>query len=516
VAVEQIPLSQVSRQPDAGPSVSATGGDQSGRPVAPAYMTIAADGAVADWNEQAERMFGWNRQEVSGRLLADTVVATGSAALVAATAARLLAQALGPAGGQRLELDARNRHGLTFPVEIVLWASPQDGTTVVSALVTDISERRRTEDHLHRMASLVQALDEAVLGVSLDGRILSWNTGAARSFGYKGFEVIGLDMAVLVPEERRSEVARWWARLRDGAGAQSHETVGVRRNGVRIDVAVTISPIRGDGDVATGASVIVRDITAQRWTADTLESTLRSLEEALKAAQASEARCRRFLADAAHQLRTPIAGIRACSETLLRGAPPDQRDHLLLDVVRETARASRVMTGLLRIARADDDGALRFTACDVAAVCADEVARCRAVAPALDVDLRTPVGHQFRPVLDANVVREVLANLLDNARRHAVRRIEVIIKVSEGDVEIHVRDDGPGIPADAVERAFERFISLDGHGGSGLGLPIARDLAQAHGGDLTYDGEFVLCLPGRPEAMDCGGSAWPRSSPSAS
>jgi len=86
--------------------------------------------------------------------------------------------------------------------------------------------------------------------------------------------------------------------------------------------------------------------------------------------------------------------------------------------------------------------------------------------------------------------------------------------VREGVVEVRVRDDGPGIAAAAVEQAFERFISLDGHGGSGLGLAIARDLARAHGGDLTYDGGFVLCLPPRPSAVDCGGSAWPRSSPS--
>lgn len=89
-----------------------------------------------------------------------------------------------------------------------------------------------------------------------------------------------------------------------------------------------------------------------------------------------------------------------------------------------------------------------------------------------------------------------MANLLDNARRHAHSRIDVVITPGRDRIELRVADDGPGVPVELTERVFGRFVSLDGLGGSGLGLPIARDLARACGGDLTYeDGGFVLHLP---------------------
>ncbi len=505
-------MSQVTHRSDAGPPAGSgqpgAGPPDGGGDVQAAYVASDRSGVIVDWNDQAEEMFGWARHEATGRLLAETLAAAPS--VLATTASHLLELGQGPAGGRRMEFEARNRHGLAFPAEATLWATPGGGSPALHVLVNDISERRRNQVHLYRMARLVNALDEAVLGISPDGLILSWNFGAASTFGYKSFEVVGRDLSVLVAPERRAEVSGWWTDLRNRASARSYETVGVRRNGVLIDLAVTVSPLRDGGDVAAGASVIARDITEQRWTADTLESTLRSLEDSLKTCRESEASSRRFLADAAHQLRTPIAGIRACAETLLRGAPPEQQDHLLLDVVRETSRASRVMTGLLSMARVDQGEILTFQECDVVEVCAEEVERSRSLAPGLVIELGVRRPPDQRPELDPNVLREILANLLDNARRHAAGRVEVVV---EGDVEtvtIRVIDDGAGLAPEAVERAFQRFISLDGHGGSGLGLPIASGLAQAHGGALTYDDGFVLCLPARPPPSDCGGSARPR------
>jgi signal transduction histidine kinase len=92
-----------------------------------------------------------------------------------------------------------------------------------------------------------------------------------------------------------------------------------------------------------------------------------------------------------------------------------------------------------------------------------------------------------------------LANLLDNARRHAAGRIELTVGTDQASqLEIRLADDGPGLPLEMAERAFERFVSLDGKGGTGLGLAIARELARAHGGELSYQGgAFVLRLPMR-------------------
>lgn len=210
----------------------------------------------------------------------------------------------------------------------------------------------------------------------------------------------------------------------------------------------------------------------------------------------SQDRLESFLADAAHQLRSPISGIQSCAEALLRGpATEEERDRLLANLVRTAARASRLITSLLRLARLDAGNPIDPEACDVVALCADEADRVWALAPHLDLALRASGLPDRHLQLDSFAVREILANLLDNARRHAKARIEVLIE-GGADLVVRVKDDGPGVAEGLEEQIFERFASLDGKGGSGLGLAIGRELARAHGGELTYEeGGFLLRLP---------------------
>jgi signal transduction histidine kinase len=101
--------------------------------------------------------------------------------------------------------------------------------------------------------------------------------------------------------------------------------------------------------------------------------------------------------------------------------------------------------------------------------------------------------------VDPDAIREALANVLDNARRHAASRIDVTFVRKPDDAEVSVGDDGPGLRESSAERVFEPFVVLDGHGGSGLGLTISRGIARAHGGDVTYEeGRFILRLPAEP------------------
>lgn len=235
---------------------------------------------------------------------------------------------------------------------------------------------------------------------------------------------------------------------------------------------------------------------------------LDSLEAALADTQAAEATSRRFLADAAHQLRTPLAATRSSIEALLREDDPDTRDRLLANVIREVARADRLLTALLTLARLDQGVGPTPVPTDLTALCRDEVERAASLAPHLTVACN---GHEGAGaaasswLLDPSGTREILANLLDNARRHARARIDVEGAVHPRDdgspdrVVLRIADDGPGLPADAAPRVFERFVALDGQGGSGLGLPIARTLARAQGGELSWrDEAFVLELPARP------------------
>ncbi|QJY49038.1 HAMP domain-containing sensor histidine kinase [Pseudonocardia broussonetiae] len=222
---------------------------------------------------------------------------------------------------------------------------------------------------------------------------------------------------------------------------------------------------------------------------------LDSLEAAVRRAEESDERSRRFLADAAHQLRTPVTRMRTTVESMFRADDAEDRDRLLTTLVRETGRTRKLLAALLRVARLDRGGPPTRTPTDVEAICRKEVERAEPFAPHLRFTLRGDVDLPLVEI-DEEGVREALSNLLDNARRHAREEIVVEVRAEAGAVRISVGDDGPGVPLADRDRIFERFASLDDKGGSGLGLPIARGVARAHGGDLVHTGRaFELALP---------------------
>ena len=228
----------------------------------------------------------------------------------------------------------------------------------------------------------------------------------------------------------------------------------------------------------------------------TLAESLGEVEAHIEALEGSEQRSRDFLAYAAHQLRTPISNTRASAEALLLGGASPDQEALLSGLVHETGRAGRLVTSLLRMSRLDQGEVPATGPCDVMQLCQQELERIEARAPSLrwvlEVDGPVPPRVELAPEATA----EALANLLDNAARHAQTNVTVRLSMAGEGLRISVHDDGPGLPQAAWSSAFERLVSLDGYGGSGLGLPIARALAEAQGGRLDYVVDsFVMTLP---------------------
>lgn len=218
------------------------------------------------------------------------------------------------------------------------------------------------------------------------------------------------------------------------------------------------------------------------------------LADALAESRRAAYRSREFLAIAAHQLRTPIASVQASADALLGTEATPPQEQLLATLSTESARVGRLIGSLLRVARLDQGELVRREPIDLDALVAGEAERARrrgAMTIRFDHDLAP-----FEVIGDADALREALANLLDNARRHAAEHIELSLAVDNGWATVVVRDDGPGLPAGSEERAFDRFVSLDGRGGAGLGLPIARGLLELMGGDLRYSQRsFQMSLP---------------------
>jgi PAS domain S-box-containing protein len=162
---------------------------------------------------------------------------------------------------------------------------------------TDIEELKRADDAQVRLASIVESTDDAILSKRVDGTVLTWNSGAERLFGYSADEIVGKTILLLVPPDRVEEETGIIGRLRRGERCDHIETVRLTRDGRRIDVSVTISPLKDrDGNIV-GASKIARDITDRKRSEEALAVAMRAAEEANKTKD-------RFIAVLSHELRT--------------------------------------------------------------------------------------------------------------------------------------------------------------------------------------------------------------------
>ena len=199
-----------------------------------------------------------------------------------------------------------------------------------------------------------------------------------------------------------------------------------------------------------------------------------------------------FIADAAHQLRTPLAGIKTQTELALRQVQSDEARNTLGQLHTATEQATRLVNQLLALARAepDADRARAADQLDLAQLARDTTTEWVPRALERDIDLGFDSPHARARVRgDAFLLKEMLNNVLDNAIRYTQPGGQVTVRVipDTTSIVLSVEDNGPGIPAADRERVFERFYRVLGTGteGCGLGLAIVREIAQAHGGDAV-------------------------------
>jgi two-component system OmpR family sensor kinase len=241
------------------------------------------------------------------------------------------------------------------------------------------------------------------------------------------------------------------------------------------------------------------------------------VETSLAERETSEARLRRFVADASHELRTPLAGIRSYAELARRSTDevPEEVSHALGRVESEAARMGLLVDDLLLLARLDTGRPLEQEDVDLSRLVIEVSSDARVAGP----DHRWSLDLPDEPLVvrgDEHRLHQVVANLLSNARVHTPAGTSVVVRLradesgQEGEpggrrVLLSVRDDGPGIPAELQSHVFERFVRADdsrsrARGSTGLGLAIAHAVVRAHGGSLTLVSdesgtEFLISLP---------------------
>jgi PAS domain S-box-containing protein len=346
------------------------------------------------------------------------------------------------------------------------------------------------------LAAIVDSTDDAVIGKTLDGTIISWNRAAERIYGYTADEVIGRPISILIPPDRPNELPDILSRLARGQRIDHYLTKRARKGGVIIDVSVTISPVHNEAGTIIGASAIARDVTSQQHA---MNEALRMREE--------------FISVAAHELRTPLTTLFARLQLVERRLTRTELDPATIrrdiTLVRQAADrlkslidrlldSSRITSGRLQLERATTDVAAMMKS--VASVLAETSGREIRV-------LASDPPESYRADLDGVRLEEVVVNLIDNAVKYSPRDTPIDIEASSNPdaIAIAVRDRGPGVPADERTRIFEPFHrSSTTAPGVGLGLHIAKEIVELHGGTLTVESpddggsRFVVTLPRNP------------------
>jgi PAS domain S-box-containing protein len=339
----------------------------------------------------------------------------------------------------------------------VVAAMPVFGEERVRMAVTimrDITEQRRAQLAQARLAAIVESSDDAIISKTLEGVITSWNRGAQRIYGYTPEEVVGRSITILVPPENPDEIPGILEKLRRGEKIEHYETVRVTKDGRRLDISLTISPIRDSAGTITGASTIARDITERKRT----EEALREIRDA------ERRRLARDLHDGALQdlaYTTAAMGL-----LLLNVQGTDLEDELqgMIDAVRRAARGLRDVVNDLRL---EQDRPLPELAASLVQM-NRVMARGREIDLEVDEDFpSTPLGETGTQML------RVIQEALTNARRHSgARRVLVRLGSSGGDLVVEIADDGQGFGPGTV---------------FGVGLNSMRERAAAIGGELEVE-----------------------------
>jgi PAS domain S-box-containing protein len=346
-----------------------------------------------------------------------------------------------------------------------------------------------------RLAAIVESCDDAIIGKTLDGIVSAWNHGAERLFGYTASEAIGRSILLIVPPDHQSEEANILSRLWRGERIDHFETQRLTKGGRRIDVSLTVSPIRDRQGAIVGASSIARDVTERRNADLSRDRMLEAERYAREQAQRASLLKDEFLATLSHELRTPLTAIKAWAHLLAIGRARSDEVRQAGEVIeRNSDVQQRVIDDLLDISRIVA-GRLRLEPepLDLATVLKGALDTIGPAAAAKNIRI-----NQSIEVGDAGMrgdsarLQQVIWNVLSNAVKFTppLGEIRVALTASESRLQVTVTDNGAGIEPEFLPRVFERFTQGDAspsrvHCGLGLGLAIAKQIVELHGGSIN-------------------------------
>jgi PAS domain S-box-containing protein len=459
-----------------------------------AIVTVDEGQRIVLFNPAAERMFGRRGEEVVGGPL-DVLIPDRFG-----SAHREHVQRFARSGRTNRRMGQLGRvwgvraTGEEFPIEasISQISSSEDGTRLLTVILRDVTEREQAATAQALLANIVRSSNDAIVGTDLHGCILTWNPAAQEIYGHARHEAEGQSLSILLPTEQQRELDLLLARVREGRAVGHVETTGLRSDGRRFDVSLSVSPRRDGSGTVVGASVVARDISEQR----NLERRLRQTEELAAVAT--------LVTGIAHDIGSPMNVILGYTDLLARSLR-EEKDRERVRIIRQQVeRVTRLIQTLMNFARPQHEAARSLRIEEVAERALGlivETARGRGIA------IERDFGDTPAIVAQAERLERALLDLLINACDAMPKggTLRVATRPVDGGIEIDVEDTGTGIAPEVIGRIFEPFYTTKPRGkGTGLGLLVTRSIVLEHGGTIDVEStlgkgtSFQIRLPRDP------------------
>ncbi len=441
-----------------------------------AIVSNDLDGIVTSWNKSAEDMFGYTAEEIVGRpitLIVPPELQDEEPQILARTRA-----------GERIEhfeTERLHKNGERVPISLTVWPVKDEHGTIVGAakIARNLIRQKSTEEAAFRLAAIVESSDDAIISKDLNGIVTSWNEAAERILGYTAKEIIGKSVTLIIPPELHDDEPRILKKIASGQRIEHFQTVRCKKNGERIDVSLTISPVRDQNGKIVGAAKILRDITQQKR----MEAALHMSERLASVG--------RMAATVAHEINNPLEAITNYIYLAKHQPGLTEKSKSYLDSAdKELTRVAHIAQQTLGFYR-DNSEATSFAASEVVA---DVLAIYERKLKLKNLKIEKQIG----PGLTLNAVKgelkQVLSNLIANAidasREDGVivlrARASVDLRSHRDGVRIAVADHGSGISKEDQKNIFLPFFTTKKNIGTGLGLWITKDLLEKRGGSIRF------------------------------
>jgi PAS domain S-box-containing protein len=376
-----------------------------------------------------------------------------------------------------------------------------DGERLLGIL-QDVTERKRAEETQQRLAAIIESSDDAIVGKDLHGIVTSWNLGAEKMFGYTAHEMEGQPITKIIPIELHADETRILETIGRGERIDHFETTRMRKNGERIEVSLTVSPINDESGKIIGAAKIARDITHRKQA----EQALRTSERLASVG--------RLAATVAHEINNPLEAV--TNLIFLAKNKTDDADvrEYLSGAEEELERVSHLTKQTLGFYR-DTRGA---TATKVGAMVAPLLSVFGSRTRNKSIEIVSDIRHDPEIKAVPGEIRQLLANLLSNSIDAVEDGGKIRIRVSAASdwnadrragVRLTVADSGSGIPAAIRSKLFEPFFTTKKDVGTGLGLWVCKSIIEKQGGNIRVKSSvlpgksgttFSVFLPAEPQS----------------